>query len=491
MAEDENPRIVRQFKPPVRRSRVGAWLDAGKAVRCGVHLSDYLTYRLRQYLGQLPQNPHPLPVMVSISGAEILVQANPNANDHPLARLLEDPAGVSVDGSDPQEALVRWLRATHEAEAQIVGWELSEAEEEYARLSDAFLEANERLSEMCRAQQEEIADGGSLSGRTMSRSKRDRGRPSLGVPRMLIGSAAATAVAIACEAYQFALPYYDLMGIDSTNLTAEWQRNASGVLMGAGFAATASGALLVFGHWLFETVLSLYAGGERLFRTAMKGALAAGLATALAASAYYIGDLRHGAGESSSSLLSAMRDRVAETDSGTAVFVLLTALVPLAVAWMWHKAKEETGRRRQVRAEQRLWDEGENQKLELGERRDELIDRMREEREQLTRLRSSAREKIRELGRRAQAAEQWLREKVETERRFAVAFAGSLIAALERDRFYFVRAAHRRGQEHLIAASALSQASRSRGTTAITLYPVGENGGSPRGQSRWSAAEEA
>jgi hypothetical protein len=486
----DDPRVIRHFDPPIRRTRLGSWLDARKAVKCGVHLEDYLFYRLRSYLRKLPQNAHPLPAIVSVDGGKISVEHNPHANDHPLARLIDDPAGVSIDAQDPQEALVRWLRATHAAEGQMIARELGESEEEYGRLNASFLEANEGLTEISRGQQEEIREGQSFAPKTLARRKEERGRPPLGTPWMLLGCAAATAMGLACEAYQFALPYYDMMGIDSTNLAAEWERNPTGVLAGAGFAVGASGALFALYHWLFELAHSLYRDAEISWRTITKGGWALALAGLLGATAYCIGDLRHGTGASSSSFLSALRDQVAQGDSSTTVFVLLTALIPMAVAWSWHKAKPEIERRRQIRACQREWELEENKRLEVGERREEIVRQIRQERDLLDRMRATAREKIRELARRAQDAEQRLRDKIETERRFSIAFASALVSALEQDRFYFVREAWRRGLAKLIAQSSDATLHESRCRDVVPYATDGGGNGRAHG-SVWDPTRPA
>jgi hypothetical protein len=111
--------VVRQFPAPIRRSRLGSWWDGWRAVRTGLHQRELLTYRVAQYLALAPQNRQPLPSLVTIDDdGRIVVEDNPEAERHPLAVLLDDPAGVREAGAPgPLEAQVRWLRATREARA--------------------------------------------------------------------------------------------------------------------------------------------------------------------------------------------------------------------------------------------------------------------------------------------------------------------------------------------------------------------------------------
>jgi len=447
---DDDPRLIRQFKPPIRRWRWRSWLDARKAAKAGVSAADYLISRLRSYLRRAPQDGYPLPVIVSVNGPKIEVVPNPRAHDHALLRFINDPAGVSAGPEDPQGAMVRWLRATRAAEAQQLARELTEAEEENGRLRASFVDVNERLTELSRQKQAEIAEGDSLPPATLVRREDLRGRPALGFPWALLACGLVTAIALAAEAYQFALPWFNLNGIDAANLPAEWRRDPSGILLGAAFALMASGGLFVLTHWLFELGRSLYQRKHCLGQALAKSAGTLTLAVLLGATAYYVGALRHGAAGASQSFLAAMGEQSARDDSGTTVFFLVTILVPLAVAWIWHKAAAIADRRNEVRARQREWDAEENRRIEVAERREEILRQMREERESLQHQMDGASDRIRNLERRTQEAELQLRQTVDTWRRYAAAFAGSLVAAMEQDRYYFVREARRRGRHELL-----------------------------------------
>jgi hypothetical protein len=63
------------------------------------------------------------------------------------------------------------------------------------------------------------------------------------------------------------------------------------------------------------------------------------------------------------------------------------------------------------------------------------------ERDRLERKRDEARHKLRALAEEAQAIEGWIRERLEAERRFGIAYVHSLAAALAQDRYFFLKAA--------------------------------------------------
>jgi hypothetical protein len=464
---------VQEFPPPVRRWRLASWKGARSAVRSRVPLHEYLTFRFRAYCRRRPQHLHPLPSTVRIDGDAIAVTPNPDADRHPLRRFLEDPAGERAWMDDPREAQLRWIRAQHVAEAQRVARELDDAEQDAARITAGFLEASDALEQHELAREQEIAEGSAAVPATMARSRRQRGWPALPHTGLLLACHALTAVCVAVEAYQLTLPYFDPTGIDSANLAAEWRRNPTGVLAGAGFALMASASIFLLMHWLFETAAALYRGGESAWRTAADAARAAGLGLLLAITASQIGALRHATGDAAGAFIDATNGRAGGAGAGVGVFVLLTFLVPLGAAFVQHKAARARADRRSAREGRRAWEAQQEGLRQVRERRAELIRQAERQRDRLAKQRDAAHERLRALGERAQAAERELRDGIEAERRYSEAFVNSLVAALEQDRFAFIKVARRRGRLELLepAVQVVAHAPVEPASRALILHP--------------------
>ena len=173
------------------------------------------------------------------------------------------------------------------------------------------------------------------------------------------------------------------------------------------------------------------------------------LAVFLTMTTWRIGALRHRMGQTSGTFLSAMHGQVAGNPNGE-IWVLLTLIVPTAVAYMMHQTSQIRAEHAKAAVLQRAWDAEQNARLELRERREALLRMAREEKARLEAKREEARARIRALQQRAHNAEKALRDRVELERRYGVAFIRSVIAALEQDRFYFIKAARSQNALHLL-----------------------------------------
>jgi hypothetical protein len=446
---------IRQFPAPVRRSRLASWWQAWRAVRGGASARDYLAYRQAQYLSLAPQNRHPLPSIVTVHDeGRLLVEENPDAERHPLARLLDDPAGVrEADAADPFEAQVRWVRATREARAQQIARELEEREEETGRLTAHLLETTERLGDLEARAQEAIAAGAVAIPATAARTPEERGRPVLRFPWRLFGQGAAIVLFLLLEGYQLGVPYLDSIGVDTTRLGASLDL---GLATGLGFAAVAIASIFVLAEWALQLGRAALRGGDSCTVRLASGLAALGLAALVVAIAHGIGQMRHGLADASQLFLAASHGAFRAAGSSPAstgggyLFFLLTVAVPIAVLRIAESMRRAAAGRQKIREAQRAWDADEERRKESRDRLGELVRRVQEARQGLEAERERAREKVRALNVEAQAAEQEIRNQVEAERRYAAAFAGSLVAALEQDRHYFLRHAHRKVSQRVL-----------------------------------------
>lgn len=444
-------RTLHQFKCPIKRGRLASWWEGHAAVRAKVPLQDYLGCRRYDYQGLAPQSRHPWPFEVRLENGEVHRVPNPEAEKHPWQRILEEPAGEDSF----EDAMVRPLRFRSWSEGQAIFKELGRHEEEFSRLTARLMEVNENLEDMAVERRREIAEGRSPVPATQSRPPRRRGRPCFPASWALwvVATHLAIAAMISVEAFQFAVPYLNAIGVDLSNLAAEWKRNPIGILMGSGFALATSVGIFILWYWTFQSIRSIFrdAGPEPRWKTAIKVALPLVLVALLIAVAWGIGKMRGEASESAGDFLGTLHNQATAASGSDGVFLLLTLLVPLAAAYLQHKVGGILARRqKKIAEEQRQWDQAEHQALLVRERRAELIRLLEEEREHIERRREEARDKVRALAEHAQAAERLIRERIEAERRYTVAYANGLVAALERDRYYFLKAARKAGATPLV-----------------------------------------
>lgn len=435
--------------PPVRRSGVAAWLAARRAVRSGAFLGEYLAFRLRTYCDRMPQDSHGLPWNVSVERNQIAVSPNPDAGEHPLRHLQHDPAVEAGAAEKSTDTQVRWLRALCSSEADSLARELTETECEVRLLTSWVRATEDTLRDLEQELRDDVTSGRAVVPVTAGRTARMRVAATYAAWLPPVCSVVAL-VLVLCEAYQFAIPYWNSIGVDTSNILAEWTRNPIGVLAGGGFSVAAAGSIFLLVHWLFDVVAALYNGNQPWRRALLEGAGAFGLACLLTATAAGIAAQRHGAGEASSGLLASIRGGAVDAASSEQVFLLLTLLVPLGVAYMHHAVtpiREE--RRRKVAAMRDVSAKVEEQR-QARERREEVLRLLQAEREQLSASRDDARARMQKMQRRVSDAELEVRRQIECERRRALAYVTSLVVALERDRFAFLQEARRRGEDRLL-----------------------------------------
>jgi len=434
-------RPIQQFAPPIRRSRLGAWWAARRAVRAQMTLQDYLQWRRAHYQRRAPQQRYPLPCEVSIVQGEVVRTPNPEADTHPGQRLLADPAGEET----LEAAVVRALRFRNHSESQLILREFQQYEEEVSRLTARLMEVSETLEERAVDQQREIATGVAPVPATLARARGRRGRPRQAVPWGPLTCALVIAVTVLVEAWQFALPYLNATGVDVSNLAAEWHRNPLATLLGSSFALAAAAAVFLLWYVVIERTVAIAkrVNAQPWWKTAGQALAPLVLGGLLLLTTCGIGAMRHGFSHGARDLLATLQGQAPAGRGSEAVFVLLTLIVPLAVAYLQHtsSASDIWEQRQHVRAQQVQWDQAEAEALLVRERRAELMRLPAVERDRLERKRDEARRKLRELAEYAQAIEGGIREWLEAARRFGLAYVHSLVAALEQDRYFFLKAA--------------------------------------------------
>ena len=189
-------------------------------------------------------------------------------------------------------------------------------------------------------------------------------------------------------------------------------------------------------------------------RTLLKAAWGLALAILLVAVSIGIGSMRHKTSQASSGLFSTLRGQHVDNQH-TWVFVLLTLIVPLAVAYLHHKASHTRPEDEKAAEMQKTQNERQNALREVRERQEELIRMAQEERRQFEVAQGKARENIRALQQGAHNREMAIRNMIEMERRQVVAYERGKIAAMAQDRFYYLLAARGHNALHLFSGPVL------------------------------------
>jgi hypothetical protein len=256
------------------------------------------------------------------------------------------------------------------------------------------------------------------------------------------------------EAYHLAQPFYDWLGVDTTNLSREWLRNPLGILSGAGFALSASFGLCLLWYIALHNASSIAktwdSAGPVL--TALRAGGLFTLGCFLLVGSYFLATMRHGVIDYISLFHAAQQGQQAGGSIGQSVFFFLTLLVPFAAAYIHHQIGQSAYwvRRHDLTLKQEAWDRQNEERVLAAER---LADRralLQQNRERLERQRTLLQNQRQALAQHAQAAQRQRLERLEQARRSTEVYARSLLAALHQDRYCFIRIAHRCKAEHLL-----------------------------------------
>jgi hypothetical protein len=228
-----------------------------------------------------------------------------------------------------------------------------------------------------------------------------------------------------------------------------------GVISGAGFALSASVGLF----FLWYLVLCSAALIAKTSQSAdpVQIALRVGgifaLCCILLVGSYLLANMRHGMADDVSRIMEIQQGQQSGAGMGKSVFFFLTLLVPFAAAYIHHQLAQSAYWvcRRDIILKQEQWDLKEEERLLAEERLADRMDLRQQKRERLERQRTLLQNQRRALAEQAQAAQRQRPERLKQARRSTEVYARSLLAALEQDRYYFLRAAHRCQAEHLLS----------------------------------------
>jgi hypothetical protein len=408
---------------PIRRGWAGAAWQARAAVEAGVSLSDYLRARLARYETLLPVPRARLPLQIELAGCELrssLLPASPGAPSDPAA------AAAALEALDGPSAVREWTQV----HARIVG------------LEEAAAGARRRVEELSDRLSADVARGAIATERDEETPPEALGRP---VVRGADGLAALIAIAVAAvlaQAWAIAVPLLFRAGVYPPALTGPHALQ-SGLLLA--FSLGASVGLLALAFVALEAAERLVRGATpRNRRRLVTAAAVFGLVAAVIAV--------------EAATLSSPRSGIPPASHA---FLLLAT--PAGAAMALRRAKREHEAREQQRAAALAWDR--ERAIALGARARRLeelawaVSAANAARKRLER----ARRRARELARRADAAARLLAAAARKERREQLRVAQSLLAALERDRYEYLRCAGARRAADAAEASRVTPATARAG----------------------------
>ena len=413
------PRRRPRAPDPFRRSWIAAAWQARDAVRGGMTLDDFLRSRLARYVAALPVPSASLPLAVAVDDGQIAVRPSEAPRPPP-------PAPGGAEG---------WIAPLVAAEGPAVRDEATGLEVRLATIETEVETARRRADEISRRFAGDVASGLVAAPSEVEATAEQLGRPPVrsGAPRA--GLAAVGSAAVLAETWQIAVPLLAGAGIDPGGLADRRPGEAAPLLL---FALGVAAALFALARSGLSAAAALARGeGEPARRRwlAATGAGAGALAALVAAAV--------------ASLPRAPTGHAAAP--GVSLALLLLA-VPLGAALALAAARRWDDARTAEEAAALAWDRERALALAERARRQEEIAWAEEEHRRLEQQRDAARRRLRELNARAVDVARTAAEDAERERAALARLAQGLVAALELDRYEFVRQATARGALELVSA---------------------------------------
>jgi hypothetical protein len=399
-----------------------AW-DARLAIHAGITLEVYLLHRRARLLGELGVDSGRLPLEVEV----------------------ETGGALSVKpGAPAEERRAAWFLAFQRNE----GWPalrsaIQLAQADVARLT-AVADAQRRRVDELNRELAAAASGRAIADPTDELQAQQMGRPAVPPPLGLALRAFCLAL-LATEAWQLLAPSLSLAGVSTAHLVAELRHNPLAVGFGALFAVGAATSMFVFAHL---GVRRLVAAGPASARQTWAGVLAA--AAVAAAIAWSIASVRPGG-----------RGPLDPRYVQLALFLAALA-IPFTAAWLLALSRRLDAIRDAALAHARAWDAEHYRVLADLSRRARIV---ADEERRLARFeseRAAAATRLRSLHERGATAERLAADAVEADEEQLARAARAIVAALELDRYEYLRQ----------AMGAVRAPSPERETRAAPIAPV-------------------
>ncbi|BDG05376.1 hypothetical protein [Anaeromyxobacter oryzae] len=395
------------------RSATGAAIDARRAVRAGVRLEDFLRHRLARYATRLPVPLEALPVRIDVENGEPVVLARPSR------------AQAATHGAAPRPAAERWIRALEAREGPAAVRAVRELEAALEGLDRRAAVAQERIAVVDRGISDDLASGALAAAPAVDATAEQLGRPPVPTAapvHVLRGFALAL---LGAEAWRLADPILALSGLRTADLGQAAEHAPAAAALGLVFALGAAAAVFTFLGAAVSRLHALADDPAAPRRRALLLAVASG-ASGLAAAIAISGG--------------------APSRAGAQVLLLV---VPLAAVLMVRHAARLEADRAVALAAALLWDRARAAEAVARAQRAEALARAQGELARIEADRTVVRRRLRALEERAVAAVHAAEEEAQLETRRLDRLAEALAAALELDRYAFLKLASANAHEML------------------------------------------
>ncbi len=419
-----DPRLPRPPRAPrldaIRRSWLAAFWHARISIRAGVPLDDFLRSRHARYLAGLPHAR--LPLAVEIDDGQIAVRpVTPEPAEAPPAREPETHDA--------------WLTPLIAVEGPAVRQEAAELEIRLVALDGELEVARQRTDALSRKLAADVAAGAVAAPASVDATAEQLGRPALRSTTPHAAMLAFAAASILAETWQVTLPLLRVAGVDPSALPVAVSRRPADVLLAAVFGLGVCAGLFGLAHVGLDARVQAYRGDPDLRR---RNWLVTGGSVAFAAAAV---------------VASAVASLPSAAAGGMApwTFVALLLVVPVATSLVLRAARRDRESRAAEVAAALAWDRERAKTLADRARRAEEVSIAEAQERDLEQRRDAARRRLREIHARAMQADRLQKDAAHRERAALARVAQSLVAALELDRYEFVRQAAARGATALVA----------------------------------------
>jgi len=433
-----------RFDQQIQQSPLWSWYFAWEAVNDETTLEEYLRYRLCVYIAKGRRSFHPLEFDIAIINGRIVLTPNPAYKPY-WEELLDDSVGdrgVQFMSRNEQEEIAQALDRI-QAEQGRIDARRSALDEDIEKLTmDGILA---------------ISEDKEPGETTLARHERQRGKQQLPFPWPVLFGYLAIAFLVLVETFQVTGPFLDLTGVDSGNLGFDFARSPISVLGGVALAISATVGLMLGWHVVMRSAVELATRWETAGPLRCGGKLIGllSLCLFLGIFTFAIAYLRHSTTGDAGGLQDGALSQNAVSHTGTIVFLCLTILMPAAAAYVQQQiaASFYWKLRADFQAEQARQDQAEDQLLRRPNQRADALARLESERAKLALEQERVDASRKAIDGRVRAAQRERNKTLDDARQAAKAYAQTLVAALEIDRYSFVRFA-RRCKPHLIPAEA-------------------------------------
>ncbi|HTP25332.1 MAG TPA: hypothetical protein VMK12_06690, partial [Anaeromyxobacteraceae bacterium] len=381
-----------------------SFLAARVAVHSGVSLQDFLRHRLARQLAELPVPPTRLPLTLSL-GPEGSIDCQ--AASAPPIRSPWLESFLRAEGSPAARADIQNL------EGRLVGL-AARIEEQRSRVRTAA----GHLEEMTRAT--EVTDPNDDA------QARHAGRPPTPLPTGLAMQLFALALLLS-EAWQLCMPCLGSLGIRVSDLSFEAHRNPIGLAAGVFFALGISSCLFVLAHLFLTRILLVFQSepprAKRVLAV-LSSVLPAAIITALCWTMVRTGS---------------------RPSDGRAIAFVISLAIPLTAASLIRFAAPLEKTRAEALARARVWDQEQYRSFARLSQRAMALSRAKEDLDRLEAEHASSVRRLRAMQQRLAHAERTAADAADAEEHQLLVVVNRTAAALELDRYEYLRQAAARG----------------------------------------------